>query len=135
MKYRIVETEGGTYRIQKSLFGLIWFFVKEKRYKRNAFDFFVEYASWVIDYKTEKEAKESLEKIKNEIVYKGYHILYGITECGQHAYFIPTKKNRKIFALYDAFQRTMDDVKYWLDIREKNKEFEKKKYKVKRILA
>lgn len=135
MKYRIVETEAGTYRIQKSLFGLSWAFVKEKYYKRDLNDNFKYYFKCVKDYNSEDLAKESMERMKNKVIYKGYHILYGRDNTGQLSYFIPTKPNKRVFAKYEIIQKKLEDVYYWVDIMDSNRIHDKNAKKIKRILA
>lgn len=136
MKYRIVETEAGTYRIQKSLFGLIWFFVKEKRYKNMGYSKgFCVYSKAVYDYKTQELAEQTLERIKSKISYKNYNVISCRDQDGYLAYLIPNKPNKKIFPKYTIIKYDLEEINDFIDIMDTNRIHDKNVKKIKRILA
>lgn len=139
MKYRIVKTENGYYRIQVSLLGLFWHFYSEpKAYYSKYENGFVQetIAKSSFLYDTKKDAEETIEKMKNgSSFYRKFSIDsmfirdYGKYEC---KYFI----TKGFFGtVYKEYFDTLEEVKKHIDDYWEEKENEKKKDKVKEVVS
>ena len=139
MKFRIVKTEDGSFRIQTSLFGLFWHFYSEPTV------YYSEYENGFVQetivnrsflYDTKKEAEETIEKMKKgSSFYRNFSIdsLF-IRDLGKYEckYFV----TKGFFGtVYKEYFDTLEDAKKHIDSYWEEKENEKKKDKVKKVVS
>ncbi len=101
MKYRIVKTESGDYRIQESFFGLFWFFTVE----RNVY--YSEYRrGFVTDdgisylYNNKNEVERAIKTLKDgSKIYRKYYIDQ-FRVYGEYKYFVSKKIFDDVYYTY-----------------------------------
>lgn len=138
MKYRIVNTEDGSFRIQTSLFGLFWHFYSGptafySKYKNG----FVKETKTTrsLLYNNKENAEETIKKIKDgNLIYKKFSIdLMFVYDLGKYEckYFVA-----KIFSdVYYNYFGTIEEAKSYVDKYWEEEENKKKKYKVKQVVG
>ena len=142
MKYRIVKTESGDYKIQKSiLFGLFWVFAEEPMASyseyRNGYEFDED---GLFSYNSISEARNAISfmKRKKRVIYRGYVIrlmktsAYNILRNYEYRYFV---KPRSAESYPASFSYTsFEDAKSYVDAKYKDEEEYNKRYKVKEVV-
>lgn len=138
MKFRIVKTEDGSFRIQTSLFGLFWHFysvptVYYSEYEKGFVQDTIVNRSFLYD--TKREAEETIEIMKKgSSFYRKFSIdSMFIKDCGEYEckYFV----TKGFFGtVYDEYFDTLEDAKKHIDNYWEKKENEKKKDKVKKVI-
>ena len=141
-KYRIVKTEGGDYKIQKSiLFGLFWVFAKEPIASYNEYRHGYEFdENELFSYNLISEARNAISfmKRKKRVIYRGYVIRlmktssYNLLRNYEYRYFV---KPRYAESYPASFSYTsFEDAKSYVDEKHKDVEEYNKRYKVKEIV-
>lgn len=132
MKYRIVKTESGDYRIQESFFGLFWLFTIEPRacyseYRRG----FVKYDGISYLYNNKNEAERAIKTLKEgSEIYRKYYIDQ-LRVDGEYKYFV----SKKFFDdVYYTYYDTLDEAKASIDEKYQEKERKDNKRKVKEVV-
>lgn len=138
MKYRIVKTEEGSFRIQQSLLGIFWCFCVEP------VAYYSEYENGFVQetiinmsflYDTKKEAEKTIEKFKEgSSLYRKYSIdLLFINDYGKYEckYFV----TKGFFShVYERYFDTLEEAKDYIDLYWERKEKEERKNKVKEVV-
>ena len=137
MKYRIVKTEDGSFRIQTSFLGLFWHFYAEPTVYYSDYErgFVRESINRSFLYDTKKDAEETIEIIKKgSSFYRKFSIDslfindFGTYEC---KYFV----TKGFFGtVYEEYFDTFEDAKKYVDEYWEKKEEEEKKNKVKQVV-
>lgn len=141
-KYRIVKTESGDYKIQKSiLFGLFWVFAKETVAELNTYPYKHGYNpgdNGLFNYNSVSDAKKSIHilKGKKRFIYKNYVIKpmktssYNILGNYEYRYFVK-KKNDKTYSI--SFE-SLEEAKSYVDKKYNEAEEYNKKFRIKEIV-
>lgn len=139
-KYRIVKTESGDYKIQKSiLFGLFWVFAEETVAKLNNYQHGYEPDNnGLFNYNSVSDAKESIRilKDKKRFTYRNYVIKpmktdsYNILGNYEYRYFVKKKFDKTYFFSFESFE----EAKSYVDKKHKEEEEYNKHYKIKEIV-
>ena len=140
-KYRIVKTENGDYKIQKSiLFGLFWVFAKEPIASYSKYRNGYEFDEKLFSYNSISEARNAISfmKKKKRVIYRGYVIRlfktnsYNLLRNYEYRYFVMPRSAESYPA---SFSYTLlEDAKYYVDAKYKDEEEYNKRYKVKEIV-
>lgn len=134
MKYRIVKTESGDYRIQNSFFfGLFWKFYAEPvaYYSRYHCAFEVDDNEHYF-YKEQKEAENVIQILKESpIWYKG-HYIDAIKVNDTYGYFITKGRFRN--SMYKMCYATIEEAKEQIDKDCEEENNEKKKEKIEQVI-
>ena len=142
MKYRIVKTENGDYKIQKSiLFGLFWVFAKEPIASYNEYRHGYEFdENGLFSYNSISEARNAISfmKMKKRVIYRGYVIRlmktdsYNLLRIYEYRYFVKPRSAESYPASfrYSSFE----EAKSYVDAKYKDEEEYNKRYKVKEIV-
>lgn len=141
-KYRIVKTESGDYKIQKSiLFGLFWVFAEEPIASYSEYRHGYEFdENTLFSYNSMAEAKKAISflKRKKRIIYRGYVIRlmktdsYNLLRNYEYRYFVKPRFDESYHA---SFSYTLlADAKSYVDQKYKDVEEYNKRYKIKEIV-
>lgn len=138
MKYRIVKTENGKFRIQVSFLGIFWHFYAEPTvyYSNYEKGFVQESLNRTFLYDTKKDAEKTIESVKNgSSFYRKFSIdLLSINEYGNYEYKYFVTKG--FFGnVYENYFDTLEEAKCYIDKYWEGKENEEKKNKVKEVLS
>lgn len=141
-KYRIVKTENGDYKIQKSiLFGLFWAFAKEPIASYNEYRHGYEFdENGLFSYISVSEARKAISfmKRKKRIIYRGYVIRlmktdsYNLLRNYEYRYFVKPRSSESYPASFSY--TSFEDAKSYVDQEYKDVEEYNKRYKVKEIV-
>ena len=141
-KYRIVKTESGDYKIQKSiLFGLFWVFAKEPIASYSEYRHGYEFdENGLFSYNSISEARNAISfmKMKKRVIYRGYVIRlmktnsYNLLRNYEYRYFVKPRSSESYPA---SFSYTLfEEAKSYVDEKHKDVEEYNKRYKVKEIV-
>lgn len=141
-KYRIVKTESGDYKIQKSiLFGLFWAFAKEPIASYNEYRHGYEFdENDLFRYNSVADARKAVSfmKRKKRVIYRGYVIRlmktdsYNLLRNYEYRYFVKPRFDEVYKSIF-SFTSFNDAISY-IDGEYKDTEDYNKRYKVKEIV-